>query len=110
MRKVTFESGAFDDFNAWAAQDRRMYFKIVDLLRDIQRSPFTGLSKPEPLRHELRGYWSRRIDGEHRLVYTITDDAIMVIACKYTTIADHTFTSVSSVVKFTVFQETYARI
>lgn len=83
MRKLIFEAAAFDDFNAWASQDRKMYFRIVDLIRDIQRSPFTGLGKPEPLRHELRGYWSRRIDEEHRLVYKITDEAIIIIACKY---------------------------
>ncbi|MBI4772541.1 MAG: Txe/YoeB family addiction module toxin [Chloroflexi bacterium] len=53
------------------------------LIHDIQRSPFTGLGKPEPLRHELTGFWSRRINDEHRLVYKVTDDAILIIACRY---------------------------
>jgi toxin YoeB len=83
MRQIVFESGAFDDFTAWATENKKLYAKIVRLIKDIQRSPFTGLGKPEPLRHELKGYWSRRIDTEHRLVYKVTDDAIIVIACKY---------------------------
>ncbi len=83
MRRIVFESGAFDDFTAWATENKKLYAKIVRLIKDVQRSPFTGLGKPEPLRHELKGYWSRRIDIEHRLVYKITDEAIIVIACKY---------------------------
>jgi len=83
MRQVVFESSAFEDFTAWANQDKRLYAKIVELIRDIQRSPFTGLGKPEPLRHELKGYWSRRINDEHRLVYKVTDDAIIIVACRY---------------------------
>jgi len=83
MRRIVFESGAFDDFTAWATENKKLYAKIVRLIKDVQRSPFTGLGKPEPLRHELKGYWSRRIDIEHRLVYKVTDDAIIVIACKY---------------------------
>jgi len=83
MRRIIFESSAFDDFTAWATENKKLYAKIVRLIKDVQRSPFTGLGKPEPLRHELKGYWSRRIDIEHRLVYKVTDDAIIVIACKY---------------------------
>ena len=83
MKRIVFESRAFDDFVEWAGSDKKTYAKIVALLRDIQRSPFTGLGKPEPLRHELQGYWSRRITDEHRLVYKVTDDAIIIAACKY---------------------------
>lgn len=83
MKRVVFESSAFDDFVAWTGVDKKIYVKIVTLVRDIQRSPFTGLGKPEPLRHSLKGYWSRRITDEHRLVYKVTDDAIIVISCKY---------------------------
>ncbi len=83
MKRIIFESRAFDDFVEWAGSDKKTYAKIVALLRDIQRSPFTGLGKPEPLRHELQGYWSRRITDEHRLVYKVTDDAIIIAACKY---------------------------
>lgn len=60
MKRVIFESGAFQEFTGWAVQDKKIYAKIVELIRDIDRSPFTGLGKPEPLRHELKGYWSRR--------------------------------------------------
>ena len=83
MKRIIFESRAFDDFVEWAGSDKKTYAKIVALLRDIQRSPFTGLCKPEPLRHELQGYWSRRITDEHRLVYKVTGDAIIIAACKY---------------------------
>lgn len=83
MRRVVFEAGAFNDFTNWNRQDKKLYKKIVRLIKDIQRSPFTGLGKPEPLRHELSGYWSRRIDQQHRLVYKVTDEEIIIIACKY---------------------------
>ena len=70
-RRIVFESSAFEDFNQWATYDKKLYRKIINLIKDIDRSPFTGLGKPEPLKHDLKSYWSRRIDDEHRL------------ACKY---------------------------
>ena len=81
-RKIKFEADAFDDFTQWSKEDRKLYVKIVDLIKDIERSPFQGLGKPEPLKYELSGYWSRRINDEHRLVYKVTDDEIIFIACK----------------------------
>lgn len=78
-----FEASAFEDFNNWAFSEKKIYQKIVTLLKDIDRSPFFGLGKPEALKHELSGYWSRRINDEHRLVYTVTDDEVIVISCKY---------------------------
>lgn len=57
--------------------------KIGELLKEIQRTPFVGKGKPEPLKHELKGYWSRRITDEHRLVYEVTNDLIVIISCKY---------------------------
>lgn len=83
MRRVVFESSAFEDFVNWAATDKKIHAKIVTLIRDVQRSPFTGLGKPEALRHDLTGFWSRRITQEHRLVYKVTEDAIIVASCKY---------------------------
>ena len=83
MRRIAFESSAFEDFNAWATQDKKLYARIVELIRNIQHSPFTGLGKPEPLKHELRGFWSRRINDEHRLVYKVTDELIIIAAYKY---------------------------
>jgi len=83
VKRVIFESGAFEDFTAWAAQDKKLYARIIELIRDIDRNPFTGLGKPEPLRHQMRGWWSRRINDVHRLVYKVTDEAIIIVSCKY---------------------------
>ncbi|GIK57748.1 MAG: Txe/YoeB family addiction module toxin [Chloroflexi bacterium] len=83
MRRVIFESKAFDDFTNWATLDKKTYQKIIRLIKEIQRDPFSGSGKPEPLKHEFHGYWSRRIDQEHRLVYAATDEEIIIIACKY---------------------------
>jgi toxin YoeB len=83
MRRVIFERNAFQDFVEWATIDKKLYQRIVNLILDTLRHPFTGLGRPEPLRHELRGYWSRRINDEHRLVYKVTDDAITIISCRY---------------------------
>ncbi|MEM6835939.1 MAG: Txe/YoeB family addiction module toxin [Cyanobacteria bacterium P01_C01_bin.120] len=82
-RQIVFEASAFEDFNQWASLNKKLYRKIINLIKDIDRSPFSGLGKPEPLRHELKGYWSRRIDDEHRLVYRVTNRAIFIIACRY---------------------------
>ena len=81
-KKIVFHSLAFDDFNQWALENKKIYKKIISLLKDIQRSPFTGLGKPEALKHNMNGYWSRRINQEHRLIYQVTDAEIIVIACK----------------------------
>lgn len=83
MRKIVFESSAFEDFVEWPKLDRKLYKRIVSLIKDIQRQPFSGIGKPEPLKHELKGYWSRRINDEHRLVYKVTDEAILIVACRY---------------------------
>ena len=83
MRRVIFEGSAFQDFAEWATIDKKLYQRIVNLILDTLRHLFTGLGKPEPLRHELRGYWSRRINDEHRFVYKVTQDAIIVVSCKY---------------------------
>ncbi len=83
MKKIAFEKGAFEDFTAWATTDKRIYQRIVALILDILREPFSGLGKPEPLRHQLQGHWSRRIDSEHRLVYSVDKDVVTIVACKY---------------------------
>ena len=83
MKQVSFEEKAFEDFTNWATQDKKLYTKIITLIKDIKRSPFLGLGKPEPLKHELSGYWSRRINDEHRLVYKVTDTMIIIASCKY---------------------------
>ena len=83
MKNVAFLPQAFADFTQWATEDRKIYAKIVDLIKDIQRQPFTGLGKPEPLKHKLRGLWSRRITLEHRLVYKITEDEVVIVSCRF---------------------------
>ncbi|MGH8556134.1 MAG: Txe/YoeB family addiction module toxin [Methylococcales bacterium] len=81
--KIAFEAVAFADFVAWAEHDRKIQKRIVALISDILRNPYQGIGKPEALKHELQGYWSRRITGEHRLVYRVDSDTVTVIACRY---------------------------
>jgi toxin YoeB len=83
MRNITFERKAFDDFNNWAKEDRKIYVKIVELIDDMLRQPFSGLGKPEPLKHALKGCWSRRITHEHRLVYKVTETEVVILSCKF---------------------------
>jgi len=83
MKKIVFEGDAFQDFAEWATIDKKLYKRIIDLIKDITRQPFSGLGKPEPLKHEFKGYWSRRINDEHRLVYKASDDAVTIVSCKY---------------------------
>ena len=74
---------AFEQFNDWIVVDKKIYKKIVNLIKEISREPFSGIGKPEPLKYELTGCWSRRIDDEHRLVYQIEDEKIKIVSCKY---------------------------
>ena len=83
MKNITFAPEAFEQFNDWAAQDKKIHRKIITLINDIVRQPFTGLGKPEPLKHELQGYWSRRITDEHRLVYEVTETEIIILSCQF---------------------------
>ena len=83
MRRIIFEESAFQDFTEWAAIDKKLYQRIVDLIMDILRQPFSGIGKPELLKHDLKGYWSRRINDEHRLVYKVNDEAVIIVSCKY---------------------------
>ena len=83
MRSLVFDSAAFEDLAWWIETDRRQALRIVKLVRAIQSHPFEGVGKPEPLRHELSGCWSRRIDSEHRVVYEVTDAAIRILSLRY---------------------------
>jgi len=80
---LEFDLAAFEDLAWWVEKDRSVALRIIRLIREIQKEPFTGLGKPEPLKHDLKGCWSRRIDQEHRLVYQIRDDKIRILACRY---------------------------
>ena len=81
-RELQFDNEAFDDFMDWLIEDKNIYLKIIKLLKEVRRTPFEGDGKPEPLKHNLSGFWSRRITKEHRLVYEVTDEIIRVVSVK----------------------------
>ena len=81
--KLVFTESAWDDYLWFQEKDRQALKRINLLIRDTLRTPFEGIGKPEPLKADLSGYWSRRIDDEHRLVYSATKTELIVIACRY---------------------------
>jgi toxin YoeB len=81
--KITFSKNAWEDYVSWQAEDKKMLKKINELINDIQRTPYEGKGKPEPLKYDLTGLWSRRIDREHRLVYEAKENEILIYACRY---------------------------
>jgi len=83
MRRIAFLPQAFQHYNEWSTTQRQIHSKVVELIKDIERHPFTGLGKPEPLKHHLKGLWGRRINDEHRLVYRVTDEEIIIVSCKF---------------------------
>ena len=82
MRNVAFTAVAFQEYNDWYETNHGLISRIKELIRDINRDPFKGIGKPEPLRGNWSGYWSRRIDHEHRLVYKVSDTQILILKCK----------------------------
>ena len=80
---LIFSDQVWEDFQYWQETDKKMVRRIHELLKDIKRNPHSGIGKPEPLRHALAGYWSRRIDQEHRLVYRATEQGIMLAQMRY---------------------------
>jgi toxin YoeB len=80
---VSFTEESWADYLYWQSTDKRVLHKINELIKVIQRTPFEGIGKPEPLRHQLKGFWSRRIDLAHRLVYEVRKSEIVVISCRY---------------------------
>jgi len=81
--KLIFSENAWNDYLYWQKTDKEVVKRINQLISDIQRSPFEGIGKPEPLKHALSGYWSRRIDSEHRMVYRTNDDAVFIAQLRY---------------------------
>lgn len=81
--KILFVEESWEDYLYWQKMDKKKLRKINELLKDISRTPFEGLGKPEALRHKYSGFWSRRIDGEHRLIYRVIDDRIEVAKCRF---------------------------
>ncbi len=80
---LTFTPSGWDDYQWFVQHDRKLLKRINQLIQDILRTPFEGIGKPEPLKGDLSGYWSRRVSDEHRLVYTVKSDDVIVIACRY---------------------------
>lgn len=82
-RKLAWTEAAWSDYLYWQGQDKKTVKRINKLITDVLRTPFEGIGKPEPLKENLTGFWSRRIDDTHRLVYAVTDSHVTVIACRY---------------------------
>ena len=80
---IKFTGASWQDYVYWQKTDKAVMKKINELIKEISRSPFEGIGKPEPLKYDLSGCWSRRITGEHRLVYQVEEDAILIIGCRY---------------------------
>jgi toxin YoeB len=83
MRIIAFHQSAFEQYNEWALSDKKAFERLKRLIAETARTPFAGIGKPEPLKRELKGYWSRRITDEHRLVYKVTDEQLIIASCKY---------------------------
>lgn len=81
--KLIFSAHAWEDYLYWQQVDKKMVKRINDLIIEIKRGPFRGIGKPEALRHGLAGYWSRRINDEHRIVYKMTKDALLIAQLRY---------------------------
>jgi len=80
--EIQFQQLAFDDYQKWAVENKKIFMKISGLIKEITRTPFTGTGKPEPLKGSLSGFWSRRITDEHRLVYKVEKDVLYIAGCK----------------------------
>jgi toxin YoeB len=81
--KITFSQISWEDYLSWQIEDKKILKKINVLIKDIQKTPYSGLGKPEPLKYDLAGFWSRRIDREHRLVYQVFGSEILIYGCRY---------------------------
>lgn len=81
--RIVFSEIAWEDYTSWQTEDKKIVKKINDLIKAIKTNPFDGIGKPEPLKYDLAGFWSRRIDREHRLVYQIQDKNLLIYSCKY---------------------------
>lgn len=80
--RLLWEDRAWDDYLYWQKQDKKTLKRINTLINDIKRNPFDGIGKPEPLKENLRGYWSRRIDDKNRVVYYEQDNIVYILACR----------------------------
>ena len=83
MMRIIFSKNAWEDYMSWQSEDKKILKKINDLIKDIQRTPYEGMGKPESLKYDLTGLWSRRINREHRLVYQANENEIVIYSCRY---------------------------
>jgi toxin YoeB len=83
MKTINWHVTAWEDYLYWQKNDKRMAKRINALIKDILRNPFDGIGKPEPLKHQWAGFWSRRIDEEHRLVYAVREGSLIIAQCRY---------------------------
>lgn len=81
--KLCFVDESWEDYLYWQKTDKKILGRINKLIKEITRTPYDGIGKPEPLKHKYRGFWSRRIDGEHRLIYKITENEIWIVKCRF---------------------------
>lgn len=81
MKSIVFSQTALNQLTSFKTGNQKLVFKVLELVEDIQKNPWSGIGKPEPLKHDLTGYWSRRINDEHRLIYKVTSDEIMIFSC-----------------------------
>ena len=81
--KLVFADTAWDDYLYWQQKDKRLVLRINKLIKEVQREPYTGIGKPEPLKHALSGFWSRRITDEHRMVYRVYGDSLLIAQLRY---------------------------
>jgi len=80
---ISFVEQSWKDYNAWIVEDKKVFKKIQRLIKETAREPFSGIGKPEPLKNNLSGYWSKRIINEHRLVYRVEEEQLIIISCKF---------------------------
>ncbi len=80
---ISFVEQSFDDYNYWQENDKKVFIKLKKLIKDTIRNPFDGIGKPEPLKNNLSGYWSKRITDEHRLVYKVEKEQLIIISCRF---------------------------
>lgn len=81
--RIIFSKNSWQDYTSWQNEDKQILIKINNLIKDIQRTPYEGLGKPEPLKYDLKGLWSRRIDREHRLVYQVAGKDLLIYSCRF---------------------------
>jgi len=80
---ISFVEQSWEDYNLWQKEDKKIFRRIQRLIKETTRDPFSGIGKPEPLKNNLKGYWSKRITDEHRLVYKVENDQLIIISCKF---------------------------